>query len=106
MGEIQVVKDLRATLDVYRELYQSFDPDGEIAVHIEFDHAITDAREALEGTIKALANVLEYAKGNRGNMNGNPYCVPEIEAALKHLAKLEGREEWLDVDTKALAEEA
>lgn len=50
-----------------------------------------------------LAAVLEWAKGLRGDKRRNPYCVPEIKAALKHLAQIEGIDDYLDVDTASLA---
>ena len=54
-----------------------------------------------EELLAALQNVLEWAKGSRGSKNTNPYGVPEVEAALKVLAKLQGRTDWLDANTKA-----
>jgi len=51
-----------------------------------------------------LANVLEWAVGNRGSKEGNPYSIPEIKAALKYLAKLEGITDWLDVDTARISQ--
>ena len=53
--------------------------------------------------VEHLGAVLEWAKGNRGRKDVNPYGVPEVEAALRHLAHMQGREDWLDVDTKKLA---
>lgn len=50
-------------------------------------------------TAKHLCNVLEWAKGNRGSKDMNPYGVPEIELALKHLAHLQGISDYLDADT-------
>lgn len=68
---------------------------------------------AHEETVRHLAALLEWAKGNRGRKNQMPYEVEEVKAALKHLARLEGLPprlttnganlEWLDVDTVALA---
>lgn len=61
-------------------------------------------KERAMATTKAhLAAVLEWAKGYRGDKRGNPYCVPEIKAALKHLAEIEGIEDYLDVDTASIA---
>jgi len=54
--------------------------------------------------IKALANLLEWAKGNRGSKTGNPYGFLEVKNALKVLAKIDGVKNYLDVDTKKLAE--
>lgn len=56
------------------------------------------------GAIYHLANVLEWAKGNRGPKTGNPYGIPEIKEALVFLAELEGIESYLDVNTKKLSE--
>ncbi len=47
-----------------------------------------------------LCEVLEWAKGQRGRKDGNPYLMPEIKAALKHLAQLQGISDWLDARTK------
>jgi hypothetical protein len=49
--------------------------------------------------IAHLCNVLEWAKGNRGSKSGNPYLVPEIGAALKFLADLQGVDSYLDART-------
>jgi|WetSurSiteA1Bulk_404760.scaffolds.fasta_scaffold00038_72 hypothetical protein len=61
--------------------------------------------------IKAMANLLEWAKGNRGPKDINPYMVPEVKQALELLSDLVGEDDvkgtWKDylvVDTKALAE--
>ncbi len=50
-----------------------------------------------------LCNVLEWAKGMRGSKWHNPYLVPEIEAALRFLAELQGMTSinWLDAKTDA-----
>lgn len=53
----------------------------------------------------ALCDVLEWAKGNRGSKEGNPYGIREIADALKLLAKIQhgpgvGKHAWLDADTK------
>ena len=50
--------------------------------------------------LEALCNVLEWAKGNRGAKDFNPYGVPEVRAALESLAKLQGIESYLDAKTK------
>ena len=50
-------------------------------------------------TVKALCDLLEWAKGNRGSKDGNPYMMPEVKAALKHLADLQGKTDYLDVKT-------
>lgn len=55
-----------------------------------------------EQAICELSNVLEWAKGNRGSRQGNPYTVPEIKEALKFLAKLDGVD-YLDVNTEKLS---
>lgn len=54
-------------------------------------------------TKQHLANLLEFVKGNRGPKQGNPYGIPEVEEALKHLAKLEGISDYLNVDTRKLS---
>ena len=48
----------------------------------------------------ALCNLLEWAIGNRGSKHMNPYGVPEVKAALKVLAKRQGRTDWMDANTK------
>lgn len=50
-------------------------------------------------TITVLKDVLEWAKGNRGSKEGNPYLIPEVKAALNHLAKLQGINDYLDAKT-------
>ena len=50
--------------------------------------------------LDALCNVLEWAKGNRGSKDFNPYGVPEVRAALESLAKLQGIKSYLDAKTK------
>jgi hypothetical protein len=50
-------------------------------------------------TIFHLCEVLEWGKGNRGRKDCNPYSVPEVEAALRHLADLQGIKDWLDAKT-------
>ena len=40
MDKLEAIKDLKEIQSVYRELYTSFDTEGAIAVHIEFDNAI------------------------------------------------------------------
>lgn len=47
-----------------------------------------------------LMDLLEWAKGNRGTKQGNPYSIPEVESGLKALAKLQGRTDWFDAETK------
>jgi len=52
--------------------------------------------------ICALCDVLEWAKGNRGRRDGNPYCVPEVIKALATLKIVTGYPgDFLDVDTAA-----
>lgn len=50
-------------------------------------------------TVKVLMDLLEWAKGNRGSKSGNPYGIPEVKAALKHLAKMQGISDYLDAKT-------
>ena len=59
-----------------------------------------------EALVKALANLLEWAKGNRGSRCGNPYAVPEVRDALKTLGHITDDKftgDGLDVNTKELA---
>ena len=53
---------------------------------------------------EALQNLLEWAKGNRGVKEGNPYCKPEVRQALKVLASIQGKKDYLDADTASQAE--
>jgi hypothetical protein len=57
-------------------------------------------KRANKETIRQLCEVLEWAKGNRGRKDGNPYLIPEIKGALKHLANLQGINDYLDAETK------
>ena len=59
-------------------------------------------KRANKQTIKVLCDLLELLKGNRGTYQGNPYFIPEVKAALKHLADLQGIDpkDWLDAVTK------
>ena len=57
-------------------------------------------KRASKKTIHHLCEVLEWAKGNRGSKSGNPYMIPEIKEALKHLAELQGIKDYLDAKTK------
>ncbi len=50
-------------------------------------------------TMWHLCEVLEWAKGNRGRQDINPYGVPEVKAALRHVAKLQGVADYLDART-------
>ncbi len=54
--------------------------------------------------IKSLASLLEWAKGNRGTREGNPYGKPEVKDGLKTLAHITGDSDYLDVDTEKLGE--
>jgi len=51
-------------------------------------------------TIKVLCDLLELVKGNRGSKEGNPYLIPEVKAALQHLADLQGIKDYLNAKTK------
>ena len=53
---------------------------------------------------EALQNLLEWAKGNRGAREGNPYCKPEVRQALKVLASIQGKKDYLDAATAPQAE--
>ena len=60
-----------------------------------------EAEEYLNDQV--LMDLLEWAKGNRGSKHVNPYLVPEVKAALIHLARRRGFEDpeknYLDVKT-------
>jgi predicted membrane chloride channel (bestrophin family) len=65
---------------------------------------LDDSREGMmkranKATIRHLCEVLEWAKGQRGRKDINPYMVPEIKEALKHLADLQGIKDYLDAIT-------
>ena len=49
---------------------------------------------------QVLCSLLEWAKGNRGSKDFNPYGVPEVKEALQAIAKLQGIENYLDAKTK------
>lgn len=49
---------------------------------------------------EALQDLLEYAVGNRGTREGNPYGHPEIRQAMKLLAKKQGIADWLSAVTQ------
>lgn len=56
--------------------------------------------------VKSLANLLEWAKGMRGSIEGNPYRFKEVRNALKTLGHLTDDKytgNWLDVDTNKLS---
>lgn len=46
-----------------------------------------------------LMNLLDWAIGNRGNKEDNPYSVPEVKAALALLAKAQMRNGWQEAVT-------
>ena len=50
-------------------------------------------------TVRVLCDLLEWAKGNRGTKEGNPYGITEVRAALEHLADLQGRNSYLTAIT-------
>jgi len=56
--------------------------------------------KASKKTITVLCDLLEWAKGNRGRKDINPYGVPEIKAALEHLAKIQDIKNYLNAKTK------
>lgn len=47
-------------------------------------------RDDILDPVDALGNLIQWAIGNRGPKAGNPYGIPEIEAALKTLGKAQG----------------
>jgi hypothetical protein len=54
--------------------------------------------------VRNLANLLEWAKGNRGERDCNPYCVPEVIEALKCLRSVLGKEQsYQEIDTEFLS---
>lgn len=53
---------------------------------------------------KRLARLIEWAIGNRGSKNGNPYAIPEVEGAMAYLAKRQGHNSYLNAETKSVAE--
>jgi len=81
---------------VARVLFEMGSEDSEV-------YANADLIAGTPITLAHLAAVLEWAKGNRGSKHSNPYGVPEVEAALRHMASLLGMKEWLDVDTAGIA---
>ena len=46
-----------------------------------------------------LQNLLEWAKGNRGAKDKNPYSIPEVKQALTTLARIQGHKSYLDAET-------
>ncbi len=44
----QAASDIRGIMSVYRELYESFDPDGDIAAHIEYEVAAGKVADFLD----------------------------------------------------------
>jgi len=68
-----------------------------------------DRKTALEHKklVPALANLLEWAKGERGSKDINPYCVPEVKEALKVLAEIYHLDpkDYLNVPTKEISEQ-
>lgn len=54
---------------------------------------------------RALCDLLEWAKGNRGRQDGNPYGVPEVRKALKALQRLRGlpAKDFLDANTRTIS---
>ena len=53
---------------------------------------------------EALQNLLEWSKGNREAREGNPYCKPEVRQALKVLASIQDKKDYIDADTAPQAE--
>lgn len=56
-----------------------------------------------EQAMSELANVLEWAKGQRGTKHCNPYAVPEVKQALQFLGRVNGVSDYLNVDTERLS---
>lgn len=49
MNKKQAIADLLKVQSVYRNLYEELDPEGALAVHIEFDEALADVISYLKG---------------------------------------------------------
>ena len=47
---------------VYRQLYEEFDPDGVMAVHIEYDMAIHDGIDAVRDLIETVNDLVDLAE--------------------------------------------
>ena len=75
-------------------------------VHAGFTQSQADANliAAAPAMYEALQNLLEFIKGNRGAREGNPYCKAEVRQALKVLASIQGKKDYLDADTLPQAE--
>lgn len=56
-----------------------------------------------EEAMAELANVIEWAKGQRGTKHCNPYAVPEVKQALQFLGQVNGVSDYLNVDTERLS---
>lgn len=72
---------------------------------VDYDHEnpmlfMCKMHSAAPDTTLHLCEVLEWAKGLRGRKDINPYSVPEIKAALIHLAALQGIPDYLDAVTE------
>lgn len=65
----------------------------------------SEMKRPTKETIRHLCQVLEWAVGNRGRKDVNPYCVREVRGALEHLAYLSGMDDYLDVNTEQVAKE-
>ena len=70
---------------------------------VEANAALIAAAPAM---YEAVQNLLEFIKGNRGAREGNPYCKAEVRQALKVLAAIQGKKDYLDADTLPQAEGA
>jgi len=68
------------------------------------DRANAHLIAAAPAMYEALQNLLEWAKGNRGAREGNPYCKPEVRQALKVLASIQDKKDYIDADTAPQAE--
>lgn len=60
--------------------------------------------QAQDEALRVLANLVEWALGNRGSRDGNPYMQPPVQEAMKYLAKATGVKDHYDVDLKALSQ--
>ena len=73
-------------------------------IAVAYDRKHAPLLAAAPAMYDALQNLLEWAKGNRGVKEGNPYCKPEVRQALKVLASIQGKKDYLDADTASQAE--
>lgn len=54
----------------------------------------SNSREA--ELLHQLMELTQYTLGNRESREGNPYCRPSVQAALKTIAKYRGKDDFLN----------